>query len=143
MEVRARTTTALREANREACLAHWALFAAILVILLLGGCATRPKINPNIDWNSRIGSYTYEQTLAELGKPDVIAESSDGRTMDWIIKRSPNMSFGFGVGNALYGPHVGTGVGVGTTVAPPPHGEYLRLIFDQQNRLKAWTHQRY
>ena len=113
-----------------------------VLMLVATGCATRPKVDPSIDWNSRIGSYTFEQAVAEIGKPDAVSESSDGRVADWILKRSPNMSFGFGIGNAVYGPHVGTGVGVGTTVSPPPHGEYLRLVFDQNDKLKAWNRTR-
>jgi hypothetical protein len=119
---------------------HTVGILVLLTSLLIAGCATRPKVDPNIDWNSRIGNYTYDQAVAEIGKPDAVAETSEGRVADWILKQSPNMSFGFGVGNAVYGPHVGTGVGVGTSVSPPPHGEYLRLIFDPQGKLKVWSH---
>src|SRR6476619_4100614 len=118
---------------------HGVGILVLLTSLVIAGCATRPKVDPNIDWNSRIGNYTYDQAVAEIGKPDAVAETSEGRVADWILKRSPNMSFGFGVGNAVYGPHVGTGVGVGTSVSPPPHGEYLRLIFDPQGKLKSWS----
>jgi hypothetical protein len=113
---------------------------ATVLLVLIAGCATRPKVNPNIDWNSRVGAYTFDQAVAEIGKPDAIADFPEGRVADWILKRSPNVSFGFGIGGGSFGPHVGTGVGVGTSVTPPPHGEYLRLIFDQENKLKAWTH---
>src|SRR5436190_35493 len=116
--------------------------ASILSAMLLFGCATRPKVDPNIDWNVRIGNYTYEQAVAELGKPDAVAESSDGTVVDWILHRSPNVSFGVGMGHSVYGPGIGTGVGVGTSVAPPPHGDYLRLVFDPQNKLKAWSRTR-
>jgi hypothetical protein len=112
----------------------------LLLAFFCQACATHPKVDPGIDWNSRIGSYTYEEAVNEIGKPDLVADSNDGRVADWILKRSPNVSFGFGVGTGFGGPHVGTGVGVGTTVSPPPHGEYLRLTFDPQNRLKAWSH---
>ena len=103
------------------------------------GCASRPKIDPNINWSQRIGNYTWDQALAELGRPAVVAESSEGRSADWVLKRSPNISFGFGVGGGTYGSHVGTGVGVGTSVSPPPHGEYLHLDFDAEGRLKGWS----
>lgn len=82
-------------------------------VLVLAGCATHPKVDSNIDWKSRIGSYTYEQAMVELGKPDVIGESSEGKAAEWITKRSPQVSFGFGVGHGVYGHHGGTGVGVG------------------------------
>jgi hypothetical protein len=113
--------------------------AVLLLAALFTACAHRPKVDPNINWNERIGSYTYEQALAELGRPNVIAESSEGRTADWILSQSPQMSFGFGVGHGVYGSHVGTGVGVGTSVTPPPHGEYLHLTFDPEGKLKSWS----
>ena len=103
------------------------------------GCASRPKIDPNINWSQRIGNYAYDQALAELGTPAVISESSEGRSADWVLKRSPNMSFGFGVGGGSYGSHVGTGVGVGTSVSPPPRGEYLHLEFDREGKLTGWS----
>ena len=114
------------------------MLSAVLTLMNFG-CASHPKIDPNINWNDRIGNYTFDQALAELGKPAVVAESSEGRYADWVIKRSPNMSFGFGVGGGSYGSHVGTGVGVGTSVSPPPHGEYLHLAFDAQGNLRAWS----
>jgi hypothetical protein len=116
------------------------LACCVILLATIAGCATRPKVDPNVDWNGRIGSYTYGQAIAEIGNPDVVAETNEGLVVDWILKQSPNISFGFGVGNAVYGPHVGTGVGVGTSISPPPHGEYLRLIFDSQGKLKAWNH---
>jgi hypothetical protein len=118
------------------------LHGAILTFagcVLLFGCASGPKINPNINWSERIGNYTYDQALAELGPPAVVAESSEGRSADWVLKRSPQMSFGFGIGGGTYGSHVGTGIGVGTSVSPPPHGEYLHLAFDHEGKLKAWS----
>ena len=118
----------------------WSLFALLLTISIgMVGCASRPKIDPNINWSERIGNYTYEHAMAELGPPAVVGESAEGRSADWIVKRSPNMSFGFGVGGGSYGSHVGTGVGVGTTVSPPPRGEYLHLSFDAQGKLKSWS----
>ena len=118
------------------------LLSAVLSLVIFG-CASHPKIDPNINWNERIGNYTYDQALAELGKPAVVAETSEGRYADWVIKRSPNVSFGIGVGGGTYGSHVGTGVGVGTSVSPPPHGEYLHLAFDPQGLLRSWSRVRH
>ena len=116
------------------------LIVIVLAVMpLLFGCASHPKIDPNINWSGRIGNYTFDQALAELGPPAVVAESNEGRFADWVLKRSPQMSFGFGVGGGSYGSHVGTGVGVGTTVSPPPHGEYLHLDFGPDGYLRAWS----
>jgi hypothetical protein len=47
-----------------------------------------------IDWGSRIGTYTYEEALAEMGEPNVMGESSEGKIAEWVLQRSPNVSFG-------------------------------------------------
>ena len=52
------------------------LFLA-LTNCLTTGCKTAPKI----DWNSRVGNYTYDQAVAELGPPDKSAKLSDGKTV--------------------------------------------------------------
>src|SRR5438445_9278545 len=82
----------------------------MLLSLALAGCANRPRLDPNTDWNSRVGSYTYDQAVAELGKPDAISESNEGRTADWILKRGSQVSFGFGLGQGIYGAHSAAGV---------------------------------
>ena len=38
--------------------------AIVLFGMLFEGCKTAPKI----DWNSRIGNYTYDQAVAELAE---------------------------------------------------------------------------
>lgn len=113
-------------------------------ILIFAGCASHPKGNPGaIDWNSRMGSYTYGQAVAELGNPSATGESSSGRFAEWIIKRSPQMSFGFGVGTGMFGSHRSVGAGVGTEITPRPSGEYLHLEFDTAGQLKEWRKVRY
>jgi hypothetical protein len=126
-------------------------------ILILVGCASsssstssssastakpsKPaKVDPRkINWSERIGTYTFDQALAELGKPAAVGESNAGKTAEWVLRRSPRMSFGFGIGGGSYGSGGGVGVGVGSGVSPPPHGENLRLTFDTEGKLKEWT----
>ncbi len=116
----------------------------IVLVFLTGSCASGPRANlMEIDWGSRIGTYTYEEALAELGKPDVIGESSEGMIAEWVIRRSPMVSVGFGFGAWGYGHHTSTGVGVGTSVTPPPSGEHLHLRFDKDGKLAAWAKVRY
>ena len=116
----------------------------IVLIFLAGSCASGTKATvKDIDWGSRIGTYTYEEALAELGEPDVISESSEGKTAEWVLRRSPNVSFGLGFGSGSFGRHTSTGVGVGTSVSPPPSGEYLQLRFDKDGKLTEWTRVRY
>jgi hypothetical protein len=127
----------------------------LAAILALAGCAsssssgtTKPakpvKVDPKkVNWSEHIGTYTFDQAMVELGRPAVIGESSAGKTAEWVLRRSPQMSFGFGVGGGSYGGGSGVGVGVGTGISPPPHGEYLRLTFDPEGRLKEWTKVKY
>jgi hypothetical protein len=126
-------------------------FLAFLVGLavIVAGCSSSPKPRlskseiQQINWSERIGSYTYAEALTDLGKPAVISESHQGRTAEWILRRSPQMSFGFGVGGGSYGGGVGTGVGVGTGYTPPPRGEYLRLHFGPDEKLAEWSKVKY
>lgn len=112
--------------------------------LLAGSCASGTKaVVQGVDWGSRIGTYTYEEALAELGEPNVIGESGEGRIAEWVLSQSPAVSFGFGFGMGSYGHHSSTGVGVGTSVSPPPGGEYLQLKFDKNGKLAGWTKVRY
>ncbi len=116
----------------------------IVIILLAGACASSPKINvSDAEWKGRIGTYTYEQALAELGPPNVFGESGEGKTAEWVIRQSPATSFSFGLGGASFGGKTATGVGAGTTVSPPPSGEYLRLRFDKSGKLAEWTKVKY
>jgi hypothetical protein len=120
------------------------LLPLIVLLVLAGGCASGPKTNiEGIDWKSRIGTYTYDEAMAELGQPNVIGESSEGRTAEWVLRQSPAVTFGFGLGSGSSGGHTATGVGVGTTVSPPPSGEYLRLRFDKEDKLAEWSRVKY
>ena len=108
----------------------------IVLLLLVGSCASGPKVTvEDSEWGARIGKYTYEEALAELGEPQMIGESSEGKIAEWVLRQSPAFSMGFGFG--------GAGVGVGTSVSPPPSGEYLRLRFGRDGKLAEWTKVRY
>jgi hypothetical protein len=108
----------------------------LVLVLLTGSCASGPKAHiKDIDWGKRIGTYTYEEALAEFGEPNVMSETNEGRIAEWMLRRSPMVSFGVGVG--------GPGVGVGTSVSPPPSGEYLRLRFDKGGKLTESARVRY
>ncbi|HXR46339.1 MAG TPA: hypothetical protein VN784_02775 [Candidatus Limnocylindrales bacterium] len=108
------------------------LVALILVTLVIAGCATtRP-----VDWNSRVGGYTFDQAVTELGPPDKQAKLSDGKTVaEWITRRSGGTSFSVGTG--FYGGN--TGVGVGQTVGTGYSDRVLTLTFGTNNVLTAWS----
>ena len=107
-------------------------FVAAVALLLVASCASRPKV----DWNSRIGNFTYDQAVAELGPPDKQAKTSDGRTVaDWIKRYYGGSSVSFGTG--FYGRH--SAVGVGTTTGSGYRESVLRLIFGTDGQLVSWS----
>jgi len=113
-------------------------------MLAVAGCASgRMKTVNAIDWASRVGHYTYEEAVAELGKPTRESLSGEGRRAEWMLKQSPRVSFGVGMGTGSYGHGGGTSVGVGTSVSPPPSGEYLVLEFEEAGPLRRWERVRY
>ncbi len=56
---------------------------SVLLLLLSVGCAST-----KIDWSSRIGNYTYDQAVIELGPPDKYAKLTDGTVVaEWMTRR--------------------------------------------------------
>ncbi len=116
----------------------------IMLVFLTGSCVYGPRVTvQDSEWGARIGNYTYQDAQAELGDPQMISESSEGKLAEWVLRQSMPFSIGFGFGGVGYGHHSSTGVGVGTSVSPPPSGEYLRLRFDRDDKLTEWTKVRY
>lgn len=107
------------------CVLSWVM---ILPIICLIGCATK-----KIDWQSRVGTYNYDQAVIELGPPDKTAKLSDGTTIaEWFQQEESRFSFGIGAGVSS-GP-VGVGAGV------PLYGDrvkVLRLTFSPDGVLQA------
>jgi len=104
------------------------LFCAAL--LIFAGCATA-----HVDWNARVGTYTYDQAVNELGPPDKQTQLTDGRTVaDWISRYPAGPSIS--VGSGVYGPP-----GSVTYMQTYPAGYYedvLRLTFSTNHVLQAW-----
>lgn len=111
----------------------WLVAALLALPLLSTGCASKAKI----DWNSRVGSYTYDQAVLELGPPDKASDLTDGsKVADWFVKRNSRVSFGLGTGFSSGG----TGVGVGQSVGSGGSAQFLRLTFNPEKKLQAWSH---
>ena len=54
-----------------------------LLALLVFGCATT-----KIDWGSRVGNYTFDDAVLELGVPDRQATLTDGTIVgEWLTHR--------------------------------------------------------
>jgi hypothetical protein len=97
------------------------------------GCRSTPKVN----WDSRVGNYTYDQAVQELGPPDKTATLSDGKKVaDWV-QRSRGGGLSFGLGTGFSTGH--TGVGVGQSIGTRSSDRVLRLTFDPENKLVSWS----
>ena len=104
----------------------FSLFTAFLT-----GCATTPAI----DWNSRVGHYTYDQALTELGAPSRQARLSNGEiTYKWSAQ--PYVGNGLNTGMSYYG---STGFTGPQPVGPSSNDRLLQLTFDTNGVLKAWS----
>lgn len=108
-------------------------FGILLAVLglVFTGCTSTPKV----DWNSRIGNYTYDQAVTDLGPPDKTAKLSDGTIVaDWV-KHSHGGGLSFGVGTGFYsGGGTAVGTGVGTSTGYPD--QVLRLTFGPDGKLQ-------
>ena len=103
-----------------------------LATALIAGCKTTKPV----DWNSRVGNYTFDQAVTELGPPDKQAKLSDGKTVaEWITHR--NGGSGLSVGTGLYGG--GVGVGMSHSVGQGYRDRVLNLTFDADNQLASWS----
>src|SRR5262245_53608103 len=107
------------------------LLLSVILSFVFAGCKSTPKV----DWDSRVGNYTFDQAVVELGPPDKKMELTDGSTVaDWITHSSGGMSFGVGTG---YWGSSG-GVGVGHTVGSGYGDRVLRLTFGPDHKLTSW-----
>ncbi len=102
-----------------------------LASALLAGCATTKPI----DWNSRVGKYTYGQAVTELGQPDRQARLSDGKVVyKWFAQ--PPVSPTLNTGMSYYG---STGFAAGQNVSSGPNNWYLQLTFGTNGVLSDWS----
>lgn len=102
-----------------------------LALFLVAGCAT-----PRIDWAGRVGNYTFDQAVVELGPPDKQATLTNGSLVaDWLTRRGRNAVYtaagGYygGPGGPFYTP---------VYVGPGTPDYFLRLNFGPNGQLTAW-----
>jgi len=107
----------------------------VLFGLLLAGCATN-----RTDWNSRVGNYTYDQAVLEMGPPDKQTKLSDGKTVaEWYTRSSGGSGLSIGVGGGSYGSHSGMGVGMSKSMDSGGSGPGLKLVFGTDGKLNSWS----
>ena len=101
-----------------------------LAVAFLTGCQTPP-----VDWDSRVGHYTYAQALTDLGPPARQARLSDGKAVyKWFVQ--PPVAPHFNSGMSYYG---STGFGAGQTPGGGYSNQMLQLTFDADGKLIAWS----
>jgi hypothetical protein len=102
-----------------------------LLMLFVGGCATN-KIN----WAARIGTYSFDQAVLELGPPDKQARLTDGTTVaEWLTRRGANHLYT----SAGYYPYWGY-TAYPTYLDTYTPDRFLRLTFDPAGLLQSWKH---
>ena len=102
------------------------IMACLCVTLWLTGCAT-----PRVDWAARIGHYTYEQAVLDLGPPDKHAKLADETIVaEWLTDRGGTYAYSSpGFYGSCYGGYI-------STYTTP--GRFLRLTFGTNGQLTAW-----
>lgn len=106
---------------------------AVLCLVILVGCETYG----GGDWKSRIGSYTMDDAIKELGPPDTKATTTDGITVgQWLVARSRvyatgGRGYGYGYGYGFWGGSWGNDI----TSSPDA---YLQLSFGTDGKLASW-----
>jgi hypothetical protein len=100
-------------------------------VLWISGCATAPPV----DWNSRVGHYTYAQAINELGPPNREARLSNGaKEVKWFVPAVGTI----GTPNSM---NNGLGVGPNTIGTSPASfsDRYLQLTFGGNGVLTDWS----
>jgi len=107
-----------------------------LIIAVMGLTFAGCKSTPKVDWNSRVGNFTFDQAVTELGPPDKATKLTDGSTVaDWVKRSSGGVSFGVGTGFSSGHSAVGVGQSVGSNFPD----KVLRLTFGPDNKLVRWS----
>ena len=107
------------------------ILLALLAALVLAGCATTPKI----DWAARVGHYTYDQAVLELGPPDKVAKLDNGVIVaEWVTQSAQTIG---PTGPYLVRPGYYGVVAQGYAPTYFP-AWYLRLTFAADGKLTDW-----
>jgi hypothetical protein len=115
--------------------ARFALLWPALLACLLAGCATGPKIH----WNDRIGNYTYDQSVKELGVPDKSAKQDDGGLVaEWLVRSYAPQTLQNGGGVYTGQPDYVAPEIVSVYPGGPDAGQWLRLTFAPDGKLVSW-----
>jgi hypothetical protein len=104
----------------------WGLALWLGLVGMLAGCVSSPK---KIDWDARVGTFTYDAAVLEMGPPDKEATLTDGTIVaQWLTRR--------GYSHRTY--HLLYGGWIHSNDAPPGPDQFLTLTFGADRVLKTW-----
>jgi hypothetical protein len=104
--------------------------ACVLAISLLMGCATA-----SVNWDKRIGTYSWDDAVAEFGPPDKVADLEGGvKAAEWIQNRSIGLAPASSTPSYVRGETIQPNQTYGSE-APP---KLLRLSFTPDGKLIDW-----
>jgi hypothetical protein len=97
------------------------LCALLLTFGIFTGCQTN-----KIDWSGRIGTYTYDDAIKEMGPPDKSATLTDGTMVcEWLTHRGGEG--GTVVSSGFYGLYASS--------TPGSPDAFMRLTFNPEKKL--------
>jgi hypothetical protein len=112
-----------------------AKFSLLAVLFLAAAFFTGCQTLKPIDWDSRVGHYTYNQAISEFGLPNRQTKLSDGKVVSkWFVQ--PPVAPRFNSGMTYYG---NNGHGAGQTIGTSRNDQMLQLTFDTDGKLTAWS----
>lgn len=110
------------------------MVVGLILVTMLAGCAT-----PRTDWSARVGNYTFDQAVSELGPPDTQTKLSDGALVaKWLTRRGYRQVYPVG---GYYYPHGPAGH---YNWYPPTYVDttspdyFLVLTFNPDGQLRTW-----
>lgn len=109
---------------------------AVLTLILLGiaaGCATH-----RVDWAARVGTFTRDEAILELGPPDKSATLTDGTVVaDWLQSRGMQTATTYPGSWPAYGRRGWASPGT-VILDPAAPDRFLRLTFSPDGKLASW-----
>ena len=109
----------------------------VFLSILFAGAAffTGCKTTSPVDWNSRVGVYTYAQAIADMGPPSKEMKSKDGKTVaQWITLHGSN---GFVTAPAVV--NGSYGMEEGQPIVQSYKDHVLELTFGTDGKLVSWA----
>jgi hypothetical protein len=115
---------------------------AWVMILVVGACLLMGCASNRAAWDARVGVFSFDDAVAELGPPDKEAVLSDGsRVAEWMTRRGERGGF-----SGYYGPYYRRPYPYARYYGPLPGYYYdpgspdywIRLTFGADGRMAAW-----